>query len=871
MGHLSKNRYFKTNLCLLFILLFNLFGSLNSFAKEISPLSPFVVPWDDNSNNLTNMSSFITKPAGKYGFVYVRDGHLYAGDNRIRFFGTNICEDAAFPSHPDAEKVAAHLARLGINCVRFHHLDSMDSPRGLLEKDKLTIDPVQMDKLDYFIYQLKVNGIYVDLNTHVGRKYPGMPKWVGMPEFFKGIDNFYPPMIQMQKDYAKALLTHYNPYTKSCYINEPAVAFIEINNENSLLREWHNGTITNDSTPDIYKAELKKQWNSWLKNKYNSVLKNIWIDDIKPLGNEMLSNRDFSSGISNWIIEQHGTSKISPSILNNDSNTAKILCLNTEKISDASWHGQLAQGPLNIKSGQRYTLTFWAKSDVPKDITVYLGQAHTPWKRLWAHDLSLIKDWKKYEYLISSEESDTNAKVVFSQLAVKLGSVYLSNISLKPGGTIYGLKQCENPNSVNLFSVEQLKERTQKVQQDWLDFLYSTENTYWTSMYKYIKEDLMSHSLIIGTQNAYSPYSIQSNMDVIDSHNYWQHPSFPNKPWDSVDWQINNVPMAGIQGGGAIGKLALSRVVGKPFIVSEYNHPAPNTYSSEAYLLLSAYASLQDWDGIFSFDYNSSSSWDIKRIRNFFDIDQHPTKLVTLAPSFAMFVRGDVSTSSDKKTTYASYEQIRDAIYKYGNTICADKFGMNPEMAMKYPIGLSLNPKSSTELSDSSTNNSIESVTKELVWEETPNQGVVTVNTPMSKAIIGSTAKKKFVLNDVSVDFGKNMQNWAALTLTKFGESGFNSKGNILITATGYVENTNMGWKDATKSSVGNKWGDAPSLVEVIQADITLPVRANKITVWGLDDRGNRKSKVKTRASKGKTVIPIGPWYKTLWYEVKIK
>lgn len=39
---------------------------------------------------------------------------------------------------------------------------------------------------------------------------------------------------------------------------------------------------------------------------------------------------------------------------------------------------------------------------------------------------------------------------------------------------------------------------------------------------------------------------------------------------------------------------------------------------------------------------------------------------------------------------------------------------------------------------------------------------------------------------------------------------------DILSTATGYVENTDMKWKDEEKSSVGKDWGKAPSLVEGI-------------------------------------------------------
>jgi hypothetical protein len=47
-------------------------------------LFPFVLPWDDASESATNVSWLNDKPAGRDGFVHVRDGHLFAGEKRLR-------------------------------------------------------------------------------------------------------------------------------------------------------------------------------------------------------------------------------------------------------------------------------------------------------------------------------------------------------------------------------------------------------------------------------------------------------------------------------------------------------------------------------------------------------------------------------------------------------------------------------------------------------------------------------------------------------------------------------------------------------------------------------------------------------------------
>ena len=67
-------------------------------------------------------------------------------------------------------------------------------------------------------------------------------------------------MIELQKKYARDLLTHVNPYTKTAYTDEPAVAFVEINNENALFAEWGWGKL--DSLPEPYATTFRKLWNA---------------------------------------------------------------------------------------------------------------------------------------------------------------------------------------------------------------------------------------------------------------------------------------------------------------------------------------------------------------------------------------------------------------------------------------------------------------------------------------------------------------------------------------------------------------------------------------------------------------------------------
>ncbi len=222
----------------------------------------FVIPDSDTTHNAVDMSFLNEGIAGGSGFVNVENGHFVDGKGaRIRFFGTNLTFSSAFPDKATAVMIAGRLRKLGMNVVRFHHMDNQSAPDGIWDAEKKDLDPGQLDRLDWLIYQLKIHGIYSNINTHVSRNYPGSDyKGIEHFNYGKGIDQFYPPYIGMQKDYAKKLLTHRNPYTGTSYTEEPAVAFVEVNNENSLISNWSLLPKLNNE----HKSALLKQWREWM-------------------------------------------------------------------------------------------------------------------------------------------------------------------------------------------------------------------------------------------------------------------------------------------------------------------------------------------------------------------------------------------------------------------------------------------------------------------------------------------------------------------------------------------------------------------------------------------------------------------------------
>jgi hypothetical protein len=827
-------------------------------------LFPFSMPWNDiGDGGVTDLSGWNDKPAGAQGFVSVDGSHLAAGGKRLKFLGVNIVFGSTAPSHDEADVEARRLARFGVNIVRFHHMDSAPAPRGVLQKDGRTLDPDTMDRLDYFIAALKREGVYADLNLHVGRMYPGMGEiWPDGPQYWKGVDLFAPAMIDQQKDYARALLTHRNPYTGAAYVDEPAVAIVEINNENGLIRQWQTGSL--DGMTEPFRGELTRQWQAWLKRRYadDAALRTAWGVRSEPLGEEMLApGVGVRSADKGWTLQTIGAAKAT---LAGTAPSGFTLAL--DKPGQESWHIQLHQNGLAFEAERPYTLTLRLRADHPIALGVMAMQAHAPWARLWSDTIKAGAAWQDVTLTFAPPTGDSVARLTLGQLGFETGRLEIAGASLKPGGTV-GLRPGESleRGAIPIVDFASRLSRTAAAQRDWLAFLWDVEDGYWSGMRRFVKDELGARSLIVGTQVSYSPAPIQAGLDVIDGHAYWQHPRFPGKPWDIDNWTIGDSPMAGVDGGGALADLALRRAPGKPFIVTEYNHPAPSLYQGEALPLAAAYGALQDWDGLFLYSYGAhDQQWRGEFINNFFDSHGNPVKMASFLASAALLRRADVSPAEPRPAATPDRAAFIEALRREAKMPGADDFGAPRDAALRNWVSAAT-PAGPSPLSP------IKSETGELVWGLDGVGGkTVTIDAKRSKGLIGARLGHAFEAHGVGLELTEARNDWGVLLATVIDGEDFSSPGRILVTALGQEENTGQRWLDAKKTSVGRNFGAAPVLVEGVGARLSLPVEANRVSAWTLDERGRRRDPLPVGGADRATV-ELGERYRTLWYEIDIQ
>jgi hypothetical protein len=161
--------------------------------------------------------------------------------------------------------------------------------------------------------------------------------------------------------------------------------------------------------------------------------------------------------------------------------------------------------------------------------------------------------------------------------------------------------------------------------------------------------------------------------------------------------------------------------------------------------------------------------------------------------------------------------------------------------------------------------------TGELKWDlATASRGVVTIDTPRTKAVLGYATNRIWNLGELTFAPGSNQLGWCTLGATLTRGSSFTNDCTALVVATGWWENTGQVWKNANKDSVGNQWGGPPILMEVVPFTLTLPVGTNRISAWALDERGQRKAALPVSGTSTNATITVSTGAGSIWYELEV-
>ena len=291
---------------------------LRSAKEEFSMKHAVSIPVAEPNRGVLDFSYLLDAPAGKHGFVRSSRGHLFFEDGtRARFLGFNIAARSNTPDHADAERLAERFASMGVNVIRLHAADAPAAPEqedrpGSWSSSRRTplldfregsrqFNPEGLDRFDYLISKLKERGIYLHIDLIVARPFlegDGLDYPGNIPSCMKRYPMYNARLIELQKEYAKELLCHVNPYTGLALKDDPAVITVQINNEESAIK----GNTGSDLTPEMepYRREVSERFGDFLLMKYHTRerLKEAWtLDGVCALGDDEDPARETVRGI----------------------------------------------------------------------------------------------------------------------------------------------------------------------------------------------------------------------------------------------------------------------------------------------------------------------------------------------------------------------------------------------------------------------------------------------------------------------------------------------------------------------------------------------------------------------------------------------
>lgn len=249
---------------------------------------------------LLDLRSLNEETAGQSGFVTVDSaGDFRGGDGKpLRFWAVNtfVARERPFKPRPlwsaqreaDLDRHARFLAKRGVNMVRLHaHINP--HPGGALTD----IDAGERDWIWRTVAAMKKQGIYTTVSPYWANTLKIGPNWgvPGGPDQPTHALLFFDETLQRgYRAWLKELLTVPNPSTGIALANDPAVAIIQIQNEDSLLF-WTINNLKGEQ-----RRRLGVKFGRWLGGKYGSFDKALAAWNTRGLAGD-----DRNAGVADFL------------------------------------------------------------------------------------------------------------------------------------------------------------------------------------------------------------------------------------------------------------------------------------------------------------------------------------------------------------------------------------------------------------------------------------------------------------------------------------------------------------------------------------------------------------------------------------------
>ncbi len=242
-------------------------------------------PFADSPIDLRYLNETV---AGEQGMIRRQgEAFIHANTKRpVRFWAINTNPESLAMDDDSMAYMARFLAKQGVNMVRLHG-------RLWSEQEFRTITPETIDRLFAFVAAMKQEGIYTCLSIYFPlwlnlNQDSGFPGYTGQNPF--ALLFFNPDFQQVYYAWWRTILTTPNPKTGKTLRDDPAVAMVELVNEDSTMF-WTFKPY--ETIPEPQMAIVERQFATWLTQNYGSLEKatQAWKSADSVRGDEPTAGR----------------------------------------------------------------------------------------------------------------------------------------------------------------------------------------------------------------------------------------------------------------------------------------------------------------------------------------------------------------------------------------------------------------------------------------------------------------------------------------------------------------------------------------------------------------------------------------------------
>jgi hypothetical protein len=219
--------------------------------------------------------NWLEKPAGQRGGVRMKENRFVFDDGTpVKLWGTNLSYRECAPEKKNAELTAARFAKWGVNTVRLHKPFGPGWEGIGDERDGTKLTEKGLAQMDYFMARLREHGVYYGLSHTFGyRIRPGnRARYLAYDEIQSGLGgntyaliNFAEDAQDLMIEMVVGALKHRNPHTGRTWADDPALAYIELQNEDDIFFFTTENALSKCPT---YRNDLVRRFSEWLKAKY---------------------------------------------------------------------------------------------------------------------------------------------------------------------------------------------------------------------------------------------------------------------------------------------------------------------------------------------------------------------------------------------------------------------------------------------------------------------------------------------------------------------------------------------------------------------------------------------------------------------------